>query len=263
MVSIITMTPISVSTEVSSCVRFCWSVPLMLSRSLTARAHHFAARARIEELERQPIELRFDFAPHRIDGFLRDVRHQVLHQVLKGVGDEVETDQPDENAGDGVEVDGGAGDAHRLGDEPFEDLRGRQAENLRTEHLEDRADGAGQNHDGETGAMRLQVREQAPQRAFEVLGLLRGHAEAADRAGGRRTCRAAARRAAAVHLEAACLAPAGVGPEVGRVGVLMPPPRAKPATRQSRDKSRCAPAVPGACRCRRPARYRARQCDPR
>ena len=36
-VSIITMTPISVSTDVSSCVRFCCSVPLMLSRSLTAR----------------------------------------------------------------------------------------------------------------------------------------------------------------------------------------------------------------------------------
>ena len=37
MVSIITMTPISVSTEVRSCVRFCCRVPLMLSRSLTAR----------------------------------------------------------------------------------------------------------------------------------------------------------------------------------------------------------------------------------
>ena len=36
-VSIITMTPMSVSTDVSSCVRFCCSVPLMLSRSLTAR----------------------------------------------------------------------------------------------------------------------------------------------------------------------------------------------------------------------------------
>ncbi len=37
MVSIMMMTPTSVSTDVSSCVRFCCSVPLMLSRSLTAR----------------------------------------------------------------------------------------------------------------------------------------------------------------------------------------------------------------------------------
>ena len=36
-VSIMTMTPISVSAEVSSWVRFCCSVPLMLSRSFTAR----------------------------------------------------------------------------------------------------------------------------------------------------------------------------------------------------------------------------------
>ena len=56
MVSIITITPTSVSTEVRSCVRFCCSVPLMLSRSLTA-AHHLAARPRVEELERQTIDL--------------------------------------------------------------------------------------------------------------------------------------------------------------------------------------------------------------
>ena len=37
MLSIITITPTSVSTDVSSCVRFCCRVPLMLSRSLTAR----------------------------------------------------------------------------------------------------------------------------------------------------------------------------------------------------------------------------------
>ena len=36
-VSIITMTPVSVSTDVSSCVSVCCSVPLMLSRSFTAR----------------------------------------------------------------------------------------------------------------------------------------------------------------------------------------------------------------------------------
>ena len=37
MVSIMTMTPMSVITEVISCVRFCCSVLLMLSMSLTAR----------------------------------------------------------------------------------------------------------------------------------------------------------------------------------------------------------------------------------
>ncbi len=36
-VSIMMMMPITVSTEVISCVRFCCSVLLMLSRSLTAR----------------------------------------------------------------------------------------------------------------------------------------------------------------------------------------------------------------------------------
>ena len=36
-VSIMTMTPTSVSADVSSCVRFCCSVELMLSRSFTAR----------------------------------------------------------------------------------------------------------------------------------------------------------------------------------------------------------------------------------
>ena len=36
-VSIITMTPTSVNSDVSNCVRFCCSVPLMLSRSFTAR----------------------------------------------------------------------------------------------------------------------------------------------------------------------------------------------------------------------------------
>ena len=37
MVSIMMVTPTSVSTDVSNCVRFCCRVPLMLSRSFTAR----------------------------------------------------------------------------------------------------------------------------------------------------------------------------------------------------------------------------------
>ena len=83
-VSIITMTPMSVSTDVSSCVS------VLLQRAADAvevvhgAAHHLAARSRIEELQRQPVELGFDLPAHGVDGLLRDVGHQVLHQVLKG-----------------------------------------------------------------------------------------------------------------------------------------------------------------------------------
>ena len=57
MVSIMTITPTIVTTEVISCVRLCCSVLLMLSMSLVDAAQDLAVGARVEELQRQTREL--------------------------------------------------------------------------------------------------------------------------------------------------------------------------------------------------------------
>src|SRR5712692_6508235 len=90
-VSIMIMTPISVRADVSSCVRFCCRV-----------------------------ELRLDLPAHRVDRLLRDVGHEVLHQVLKAVADDVQANQPEQDASDVVEIDGCARDARGFRDETFE-----------------------------------------------------------------------------------------------------------------------------------------------
>ena len=112
---------------------------------------------------------------------MRDGRHQILHQVLEGVADDVEGDQPEQDAADVVEIDRGARDTSRLGDKSFEHLGRRLAEQFGTEHAEDGADRARQNDDSEAGAMRPQIPEQPGGRPLEVLGLLRWHTETADR----------------------------------------------------------------------------------
>ena len=123
-------------------------------------AHQLAARARVEELERQPIELRLDLLAQRVDGPLRDVGHQVLHQVLKRVADDIQDDQARQDAADAGEVDRRARDARGLRDEALEDLRRGEAEDLRPEHAEHGADRAGDDHDRERRPVRPQVAEQ-------------------------------------------------------------------------------------------------------
>src|SRR5207253_3207639 len=134
----------------------------------------------VEELQREAIEFRLDLAAHRVHGLLRDVRHQVLHYVLKRVRDDVERDHPEEDAPDIREIDSGAWDAPRLRDEALENLRRRLAEDLRTEDAEERADRAGDDHHREGGAVRMQVADKPRERALEVLRLLRRHAEARE-----------------------------------------------------------------------------------
>jgi hypothetical protein len=126
---------------------------------------------------------------HRVDRPLRDPRHEVLHQILKAVGDDVQGDQPEQDAADIVEVDRGARHSCVPGDKSFENLRGRQAENLRPQHAEDGADRARRHHHHEGGAVRPQVGEQPDQRPLEILRLLRRDAKPAHRPAAKHVAR--------------------------------------------------------------------------
>jgi hypothetical protein len=144
-------------------------------------AHHFAAGSRVEELERQAIELGLDLLAQRVHGLLRHVGHQVLHDVLKHVGHDIQDHQARQDAANAGKVDPGARGAGGLRHEALENLRRGEAQDLRAEDAEHRADRAGSDDDRERRPVRPQVAEQADQRALEVLGLLRGDAQSAHR----------------------------------------------------------------------------------
>ena len=93
-VSIMMMMPMTVSSDEISCVRFCCSVLLMLSRSFTARLRISPCVRESKNLQRQARELGLDFLAHRIYGLLRDARHQVLLQVQERRAHHVEHGQP-------------------------------------------------------------------------------------------------------------------------------------------------------------------------
>jgi hypothetical protein len=143
-------------------------------------AQDLAVRARIKKSERQPAELGLDVAAQRIDGVLRDARHQVLLHVEERGADDIENRQPGQHRPDVGKVHpAAAGGARQIA---LEDLRRRLAEQLRSDHAEQRGDDAGADHDRQPGLVGPQVAAQAAQRPFEVLRFLDGHAEAAHRA---------------------------------------------------------------------------------
>ena len=143
-------------------------------------AQDLAVRARIEELERQAAELGLDIAAERVDGVLRDARHQVLLHVEERGADDIENREPRQHRPDVGEVDpAAAGGARQIA---FEDLRRRLAKQLRADDAEQRRDDAGADHDRQAGLVRVQIAAQAAQRPPEVLCFLDGHAEAAHRA---------------------------------------------------------------------------------
>ena len=75
--SIITSTPMTVSSAVISWVRLCWSVWPMLSMSLVTRLSTSPRGMAVEVLERQPAELLVDVLAQPVDGPLGDPGHDV------------------------------------------------------------------------------------------------------------------------------------------------------------------------------------------
>ena len=89
-VSIMMMTPISVRTEREQLRQVLLQRAADAVQVVDGAAQDLAVRPRVEELQRQPVELRLDLPAQRVDGLLRDARHQVLLQVLERRADDVQ-----------------------------------------------------------------------------------------------------------------------------------------------------------------------------
>ena len=182
MVSIMMMMPITDSSDVISCVRFCCSVLLMLSRSLTARLRispcvlvskkRSGSRLNLPSTSRRKAYTVFCATP--------DIRY--CCRYWNSGADDIQHQQRPQDVADVGEVDAGIRRAGRAAKVALEDLGGGHAHHLGPDHAEQRRDDAGDHHDDRArGRCGAEVAGQPAQRALEVLGLLDRNAEAAHR----------------------------------------------------------------------------------
>ncbi len=157
-VSIITMTPTTVTTEVMSCVRFCCKRGADVVHVVDGAAENLAVRPRVVVLERQVRKFLVDLPAHRIDRLLRHASHDVLLDVAEDRAD-ADTARPG-SAGYGRckrKSIVAPGTCWSFSTIPVEELRDRQAKDLRANDVEDGAEYRRDQHRDQVILLRSKV----------------------------------------------------------------------------------------------------------